>query len=588
MIWHVRWSYVLSKLYGHLRSCHTHFTWHMTDTVTVTVTLTAEWLTLTDRLSLPHSLTLSLTVSYSAYCEWKSTEYLLQMFTEIATENILQSYFVQMQWITILFLLLTGRWYPWSVFSDEEEVCLRSEPVGEVDTSAKPLTMLVRTVVLTKLVEGLCCTSCGCSSLAIRVGDSKLDLVSSLETYCTSCENVINSTLTSDRLGGQTAGNVPVVVNRSAVSATMDMGVGYSGLVKLCRYLDMDCMHHKTYATHVKEVAEANMVVTTKVLTDAAKVVRRVYQESDPSLDDDSVIDLTVTFDGSWMTRGHTSMYGIGCVIEVHTGLVLDLAVVSLYCQSCAHAKARYGGTHTAEYKKWNEQHTECNANYTGSSGGMEVVKLTAYYGVAIRAHPNNLDNMTDAVFATYYHAISSDDAPQHDRCPSGEDSWCFFKRAEATGETPGPHRDNVGTPLSPEVAPHVKEVYDRLDHPDLLRRCLRGQSQNANESSILSSGGNARKLASSGCNESLPPRVQELHNSTVASNSTCADCSVRWTSNQAHTWWNLLRRLTRSDSISRCVRRRPARRMLDVLVDWLVWSHRVLVTVTMHPVPFR
>ena len=432
--------------------------------------------------------------------------------------------------------------------------------------------MLVRTVVLTKLVEGLCCTSCGCSSLAIRVGDSKLGLVSSLETYCTSCENVINSTLTSDRLGGQTAGNVPLVVNRSAVSATMDMGVGYSGLVKLCRYLDMDCMHHKTYATHVKEVAEANMVVATTVLTDAAKVVRRVYQESDPSLDDDSVIDLTVTFDGSWMTRGHTSMYGIGCVIEVHTGLVLDLAVVSLYCQSCAHAKARYGGTHTAEYKKWNEQHTECNANYTGSSGGMEVdaaeslwtrsedrhnfryttllsdgdskthkhlcalnvygddveivkeecinhvakrlgtalrklstqskkkgvtlggrgwgklkhtaiVKLTAYYGVAIRAHPNNLDNMTDAVFATYYHAISTDDAPQHDRCPSGEDSWCFFKRAEATGETPGPHRDNVGTPLSPEVAPHVKEVYDRLGHPDLLRRCLRGQSQNANES---------------------------------------------------------------------------------------------------------
>ena len=426
--------------------------------------------------------------------------------------------------------------------------------------------------MLTKLVEGLCCTSCGCSSLAIRVGDSKLGLVNSLETYCTSCEGVINSTLTSDRLGGQTAGNVPFVVHRSAVSATMDMGVGYSGLVKLCRFLDMDCMHHKTYATHVKEVADANMVVASTVLDDAAKVVRRMYQESDPSLDDDSIIDLTVTFDGSWMTRGHTSLYGIGCVIEVHTGLVLDLAVVSLYCQSCTHAKARYGGTHTSEYKAWKEQHTECNANYAGTSGGMEadaaetlwsrsvdrhkfryttllsdgdskthkhlcalnvygddtvivkeecinhvakrlgtalrklstqskkkgvtlggrgwgklthsaIVKLTAYFGVAIRAHPNNLDDMTDAVFATYYHAISTDDTPQHERCPSGEDSWCFFKRAAATGETPGPHRDNVGTPLSPEVAPYVKEVYDRLGHHDLLQRCLRGQSQNPNES---------------------------------------------------------------------------------------------------------
>ena len=111
------------------------------------------------------------------------------------------------------------------------------------------------------------------------------------------------------------------------------------------------------------------------------------------------------------------------------------------------------------------------------------IVKLTAYFGVAIRAHPNNLDDMTDAVFATDYHAISTDDTPQHERCPSGEDSWCFFKRAAATGETPGPHRDNVGTPLSPEVAPYVKEVYDRLGHHDLLQRCLRGQSQNPNES---------------------------------------------------------------------------------------------------------
>ena len=34
---------------------------------------------------------------------------------------------------------------------------------------------------------------------------------------------------------------------------------------------------------------------------------------------------------------------------------------------------------------------------------------------------------MTDAVFATFYHAISTDDDPQHDRCPAGAGSWCFF-----------------------------------------------------------------------------------------------------------------------------------------------------------------
>ena len=66
------------------------------------------------------------------------------------------------------------------------------------------------------------------------------------------------------------------------------------------------------------------------------------------------------------------------------------------------------------------------------------IVKQTAYYCVAIRAHPNNLAAMTDAVFARYYHTISTDDSPQHERCPSGEDSGWFFKRFPFRGELTG------------------------------------------------------------------------------------------------------------------------------------------------------
>ena len=110
-------------------------------------------------------------------------------------------------------------------------------------------------------------------------------------------------------------------------------------------------------------------------------------------------------------------------------------------------------------------------------------MKLTAYYGKALRAHPNDLDDMRDAVWATFYHATSTDEKPQHDRCPVGADSWCFYQKALATGQTPGPHRTNVGTPLSVDVAKPVKEVYERLSHDDLITRCLRGQTQNPNES---------------------------------------------------------------------------------------------------------
>ena len=43
--------------------------------------------------------------------------------------------------------------------------------------------------------------------------------------------------------------------------------------------------------------------------------------------------------------------------------------------------------------------------------------------------------------------------------------------------------KDNIKIPLSRDIAEEVKDVYVRLGHPDLLRRCLTGGTQNDNES---------------------------------------------------------------------------------------------------------
>ncbi|GFW14601.1 uncharacterized protein TNCV_1635221 [Trichonephila clavipes] len=36
------------------------------------------------------------------------------------------------------------------------------------------------------------------------------------------------------------------------------------------------------------------------------------------------ITDLSVSFDGTWLTRGHTSLIGVGCVIDMLTGYVVD------------------------------------------------------------------------------------------------------------------------------------------------------------------------------------------------------------------------------------------------------------------------
>ena len=111
------------------------------------------------------------------------------------------------------------------------------------------------------------------------------------------------------------------------------------------------------------------------------------------------------------------------------------------------------------------------------------ITKLQRYYGNAIRNNKNNLNNMKTAILATLYHCSSTDDKPQHTKCPALPDSWCFYNRAIALGKQTGSHTKNVHTPLSIQVLTKIIPVYQRLASNALLERCLEGRTQNFNES---------------------------------------------------------------------------------------------------------
>ncbi|GFS95849.1 uncharacterized protein TNCV_2259251 [Trichonephila clavipes] len=90
---------------------------------------------------------------------------------------------------------------------------------------------------------------------------------------------------------------------------------------------------------------------------------------------------------------------------------------------------------------------------------------------------------MKAAIYATLFHSISTDQKPQHFKCPTGKDSWCFFQAALARGEVPGPHVKHVKTPLKETHLAKIMPIYQRLASNELLQRCIRCVTQNANES---------------------------------------------------------------------------------------------------------
>ena len=72
-------------------------------------------------------------------------------------------------------------------------------------------------------------------------------------------------------------------------------------------------------------------------LDNAAERIKSAYVDVADLLrcNKEAVINIQVSFDGTWQKRGFSSNYGVGVCIDVLTGLVIDYEVLSLYCQSC-------------------------------------------------------------------------------------------------------------------------------------------------------------------------------------------------------------------------------------------------------------
>lgn len=88
---------------------------------------------------------------------------------------------------------------------------------------------------------------------------------------------------------------------------------------------------------------------------------------------------------------------------------------------------------------------------------------------------------MKDATWATYFHYSSTDQKLQHEKCPSGADSWCAWQRASATNALSSFKHDYV--PLPNDVLSAIKLIYEELSKDALLERCVSGFTQNNNES---------------------------------------------------------------------------------------------------------
>ncbi|XP_028405772.1 uncharacterized protein LOC114528348 [Dendronephthya gigantea] len=197
---------------------------------------------------------------------------------------------------------------------------------------------------------------------------------------------------------------------------------------------------------------------------------------------------------------GETDIAHVAVTVDVDTGEIQDYEVKSLFCHECkahsaedkeirkeecvGHVQKRLG-TALRKYKNDHKGKKLSDGKSVGGKGRLTdktIDKMQNYYGKAIRENKGNLQEMKRSIKAIQHHIIRDDSKPlqeQHHYCPRSRDTWCKYWKDINEG-TSTYSEDNR---LPPVFMEELEPTFTRLSNYDLLLRCLKGMTQNQNES---------------------------------------------------------------------------------------------------------
>ena len=112
----------------------------------------------------------------------------------------------------------------------------------------------------------------------------------------------------------------------------------------------------------------------------------------------------------------------------------------------------------------------------------VRMKKMSTYYRNAIVKHDADVAATRTAIWAIYFHSVSTVDEPRHEQC---DVDWCWWMQAMAAGVDPEQYWQETrhDRPLPLPAAERLLYVIERLSHPELLERCSLLGTSNANES---------------------------------------------------------------------------------------------------------
>ena len=248
---------------------------------------------------------------------------------------------------------------------------------------------------LEKLCKSVACQWCYESTVESRFVHHQADVY--VRVTCSKCNKIVLNTV-PDIAKWQGKRYYPVTL--TLVYFMMMLGAGYTGVETLCGMLSFKHFTFEKYVEYSARVTKSAISCAKEHLSNSRKAVTRFYAETlNRKPDASGVLNTDVGFDGTWHTRGHTSLLGAGAVIDMHTGLIVDYATISKICVQCKlhHAALRKKKITEEEYERWSITHKEvCDINYEGTSGGMEAAAAVTMWNRSLEHNMRYMNFVCD------------------------------------------------------------------------------------------------------------------------------------------------------------------------------------------------
>ena len=232
--------------------------------------------------------------------------------------------------------------------------------------------------ILAEAIGNLRCTNCS-SSLSLFESDMNHGWQTNFSIKCLSCHQlhaefpsskpmeVVESKLVNVHASNRSMNEVTM----RSVLAVHCSGFSWRDLHKFATIFEMPPPLGEMPPRYFNKIEKTVEIACQSSMSSAANELH-LRVDAIPSAVP-NCINIAVSFDSSWKTRGFYSNLGFGSAISAKTKRILDYKLLNRICEKCNRWSDKRIEENRDSYQQWYESHKpNCHKNFSGSSQAME------------------------------------------------------------------------------------------------------------------------------------------------------------------------------------------------------------------------